>query len=232
MLLFHATDLAAARRIDQSGRFRPGSHGFAGGAIYFSSTAKNACRKHRNGRGNPDIVIQCEVDLGWCLDGAERRTVDCQRCYGLGYDTVKIAKVDVYAVYDPTRIRILKFRQVGSSRWFDSMQALDGHQGSTELSPQAAQICRQSTRRAIPTRAPETATRGPQPAAHTIPATRSLAQASTCRHPCELFVQVAQVDTSFAKLVACTAESSVMPGDSERGFLPRCFLSFLSCIRM
>mmetsp|Transcript_10708 Transcript_10708/g.25285 ORF Transcript_10708/g.25285 Transcript_10708/m.25285 type:complete len:142 (-) Transcript_10708:209-634(-) len=73
-LLYHATTEGAADAIERSG-FECGSHGFAGGAIYFSSDPDAACRKFRNGRGNPEIVIECLVDLGTVLE-AHKGKVD------------------------------------------------------------------------------------------------------------------------------------------------------------
>lgn len=74
VILYHATSNDAAEGIQQKG-FRCGDHGFAGGAIYFSKHPEAACRKYRNGRGNPDILIKCNVNLGKCYN-ADKNEVD------------------------------------------------------------------------------------------------------------------------------------------------------------
>ena len=85
-LLYHATNEASAISIDQEG-FRCGSRGFAGGAIYFSRRPEGARRKYRNGRGNPDILIECRVNLGMTLT-ADIHEVDEQDVHRRGYDSV------------------------------------------------------------------------------------------------------------------------------------------------
>lgn len=111
MRLYHATDYSAAEQIKESRRFHCGSHGFAGGAIYFSMREDGARRKYRNGKGNPDVIIKCEVDLGRLLQ-AERHKVNRDTCRAAGYDSVKIQDLDVYAVYDPSRVQILNFEDL------------------------------------------------------------------------------------------------------------------------
>ena len=76
-------------------RFAPSSRGFAGGAIYFSRSPDGACRKYKNGRGNPEILIECNVQLGRCLEAGKhviRSREDVQR---KGFDSVKIDGLDV-----------------------------------------------------------------------------------------------------------------------------------------
>ena len=46
----------------------PGSHGYAGGAIYLSKRENGACRKYNNGCGNAEILIMCKVQLGRVLE--------------------------------------------------------------------------------------------------------------------------------------------------------------------
>mmetsp|Transcript_18599 Transcript_18599/g.41778 ORF Transcript_18599/g.41778 Transcript_18599/m.41778 type:complete len:213 (+) Transcript_18599:55-693(+) len=111
MRLYHATDDNAAEEIKRVRRFRCGTHGFAGGAIYFSAKKAAACRKIRNGRGNPDVVITCEVDLGRTIFAREHE-MNRQRCESSGYDSVRITGLDVYAVYEPDRITILQFENL------------------------------------------------------------------------------------------------------------------------
>eukprot|EP00438_Fugacium_kawagutii_P013670 Skav213143 [mRNA] locus=scaffold107:496608:496874:+ [translate_table: standard] len=84
-LLYHATSEDAAFGIERGG-FRCGVHGFAGGAIYFSQSAEAACRKYRNGRGNPDILIECIVTLGRVLD-AVKNTVNGNDVRRQGFDS-------------------------------------------------------------------------------------------------------------------------------------------------
>ena len=124
-LLYHATDEASALSIDQEG-FRCGRRGFAGGAIYFSRRPEGACRKYRNGRGNPDILIECRVNLGMTLT-ADIHEVDEQDVHRRGYDSVKIDGLDVYAVYEPQRVKVQNFQRVGRfgfHRSFRTMSAL------------------------------------------------------------------------------------------------------------
>lgn len=83
--LYHATSEYAADRIEQEG-FRCGTHGFAGGAIYFSQNPDGACRKYRNGRGNPDILIECVVRLGRMLEAA-KNTVRGEDVRHRGFDS-------------------------------------------------------------------------------------------------------------------------------------------------
>eukprot|EP00933_Yihiella_yeosuensis_P015968 TRINITY_DN1378_c1_g2_i1.p1 TRINITY_DN1378_c1_g2~~TRINITY_DN1378_c1_g2_i1.p1 ORF type:complete len:180 (-),score=10.34 TRINITY_DN1378_c1_g2_i1:161-700(-) len=127
MELFHATDMSSALSIDKSRRFRPGRHGFAGPAIYFSRREEGACRKFRNGTGNPDVVIRCRVDLGNVLQ-ADKHTMDGPSCRRKGYDSIKVYGLDVFAVYDADRISILGFKRAGGwfwiYWWFPSMQEL------------------------------------------------------------------------------------------------------------
>eukprot|EP00435_Cladocopium_sp_Y103_P023837 s2_g5.t2 len=119
MILYHATDQYAAEGIQRKG-FRCGDHGFAGGAIYFSKNREGACRKYRNGRGNPDILIQCNVDLGKCYE-ADKHEVDR---VPRGFDSVKIRGLDVYAVYDSRRVNIVSFIPAGGLfRYFPTIAA-------------------------------------------------------------------------------------------------------------
>ncbi len=111
MQLYHATDSVCAGLIKQENRFKCGTHGFAGGAIYFSERANAACRKFRNGQGNPDVVILCSVNLGRCIV-AEKREMSREACEAQGCDSVKILNLDVYAVYDPSRIEIVSFQDL------------------------------------------------------------------------------------------------------------------------
>lgn len=108
MFLFHSTNAAAAHEIERTRRFRRGTRGFAGGAIYFSSSSLAACRKYGRGRGNPDVVIKCKVDLGTVVEGY-RNCIDERQCRVSGGDSVKIHGVDVWAVYDPERVQIVAF---------------------------------------------------------------------------------------------------------------------------
>jgi len=112
MFLYHATTRAAADSIKEEGHFRCGKHGFAGGAIYFSSTQKAACTKIWNGRGGAEVVIRCEVDLGRTIDAGPNEVKSERQCKLLGGDSVKIRKKDVYAVYDHTRIKIVSFEDL------------------------------------------------------------------------------------------------------------------------
>lgn len=87
VILYHATSQVAAAGIQRDGRFKCGSHGFAGGGIYFSRNPQGACRKYRNGRGNPEVLIECDVRLGRTLE-AERNEMNREKVQQQGYDSV------------------------------------------------------------------------------------------------------------------------------------------------
>ena len=118
--LFHATSESAAWSIERDGALYPGNHGFAGGAIYFSQSPEGACRKYRNGQGNPDILIQCRVNLGNCMHAAKHTVRTPDR----GYDSVKVIGVDVFAVYEPWRVQVISYQRTGHGQSFPSMSAL------------------------------------------------------------------------------------------------------------
>lgn len=109
MRLYHATNRDAAENIKVEGKLRPGVKGFAGGAIYFSSSPDAARRKMR--QGHASVIITCEVDLGKCEYSARN-----QMDKGNGFDTVIVPfqAGDVYAVYDPMRIEIIEFMEIST----------------------------------------------------------------------------------------------------------------------
>lgn len=111
--LYHATSAENAESIRQENELRPGSHGFIGGAIYFSSDPEAACRKYHGGRGQPDVVIECLVDLGELIE-VPRDEYDIQDLLAMGYDSAKVFGFDVFAVYDPERVQILQFHDLNS----------------------------------------------------------------------------------------------------------------------
>ena len=103
---YHATSASAARSIRANG-FRCGRKGLAGGAIYFATSEQHASRKSNHGN---DVVLKCQVTLGRTLtldkDGDPTMTLD--ELNGMGYDSVKILRNgDEYAVYEPSRVRVL-----------------------------------------------------------------------------------------------------------------------------
>lgn len=106
--LYHATSAENAQSIREENELRPGSHGFVGGAIYFSEDPDAAIRKCHGGRGQPDVLIQCLVDLGQLIE-VPRDMYDIQDLLDMGYDSAKVIGVDVFAVYDPERVQILQF---------------------------------------------------------------------------------------------------------------------------
>ena len=69
--------------------------GFAGGAIYFSRSPDGACRKYKNGRGNPEILIECDVQLGRCLEAGKHVIGSREEVQRKGFDSVKIDGLDV-----------------------------------------------------------------------------------------------------------------------------------------
>ena len=104
---YHATNSAAAARIFRCG-FRCGAKGLAGGAIYFATSEADARRKSNNG---DDVVLRCELTMGRVceLDHNGCPSMTLQRLKQMGYDSVKIRRNggDEYAVYEPSRVRIL-----------------------------------------------------------------------------------------------------------------------------
>eukprot|EP00434_Breviolum_minutum_P005200 symbB.v1.2.004585.t1/scaffold261.1/size248783/13 len=108
---------------------------FAGGAIYFSRSPDGACRKYKNGRGNPEILIECNVQLGRCLEAGKHVIHSREDVQRKGFDSVKIDGLDVYAVYEPWRVTALRFRRVGGFESFHSMQALRPRRQRAPLSP-------------------------------------------------------------------------------------------------
>ena len=118
--LYHATSEECARSIDRSQTLRCGTSGFAGGAIYFSSTPENAGRKSRV---FATVIIRCMVELGRTLE-VSPHMVTAQDVLRDGYNSVSIRGFDVFAVYDPWRVRIIEFQRAGQNRWFRSMDAL------------------------------------------------------------------------------------------------------------
>jgi hypothetical protein len=103
---YHATNSAAAARIASCG-FRCGSKGLAGGAIYFATSEADARRKSNNG---DDVVLCCELTMGRVceLDHNGCPSMTLQKLKQMGYDSVKIRRSgDEYAVYEPSRVRIL-----------------------------------------------------------------------------------------------------------------------------
>ncbi len=103
---YHATNSAAAARISSCG-FRCGTQGLAGGAIYFATSEADARRKSNNGH---DVVLRCKLTMGRVceLDHNGCPSMTLQRLNEMGYDSVKIRRNgDEYAVYEPSRVRIL-----------------------------------------------------------------------------------------------------------------------------
>ena len=77
---------------------------------------------------------ECSVQLGRTLE-AGPHTVDRHDVLNRGFDSVKVIGVDVYAVYESRRVRVLSFRRVHCERAFSSMRALlcDDDQGGQFL---------------------------------------------------------------------------------------------------
>ena len=123
MELFHATNREAADKISCSRVMNPGSHGYAGGAIYLSKREDGACRKYNNGCGNAEILIMCKVQLGRVLE-VDKNTVSEKEVRLWGYDSVKINGLDVFAVYEPSRVNVCHFRLVNNDEWFNTMLEL------------------------------------------------------------------------------------------------------------
>ena len=65
------------------------------------------------GRGQPDVVIECLVDLGELIE-VPRDEYDIQDLLAMGYDSAKVFGFDVFAVYDPERVQILQFHDLNS----------------------------------------------------------------------------------------------------------------------
>ena len=63
------------------------------------------------------------VELGRTLE-VSRHMVTAHDVLRDGYNSVSIRGFDVFAVYDPRRVRIIEFQRAGQNRWFRSMAAL------------------------------------------------------------------------------------------------------------
>jgi len=140
MQLYHATTLKAACKIQKEGKFRPGTRGYAGGAIYFAAKADSAKKHAFNGvNGNPgrkvEVVIRCKVDLGRCLS-AKRHTVDKSTCMEWGYDSVQVKDTDTYAVYDPRRIVIEELLPINKDVAFPPSNKTSPNKMSSEAAGQ------------------------------------------------------------------------------------------------
>jgi len=140
MQLYHATTLKAACKIQKEGKFRPGTRGYAGGAVYFAAAADSAKKHAFNGvNGNPDrkveVVIRCKVDLGRCLS-AKRHTVDKSTCMEWGYDSVQVKGTDTYAVYDPRRIVIEELLPINKDVAFPPSNKTSPNKMSSEAAGQ------------------------------------------------------------------------------------------------
>jgi len=118
MMLYHATNYAAAESIYRQRRFRCSlsDKGFAGSAVYFCEKQAETSRRYRGGKhGRPDVVIKCEVNLGTVIE-AQRWKVKQESCLARGGDSVKIIGFDVFATYDPDRITIVNFEDIRTGR--------------------------------------------------------------------------------------------------------------------
>lgn len=128
--LFHAASYSTAHEIERNQRIDPGQRGFAGSAVYLSGSEYDACQQCFNGRSTVDVVILCIVDLGRCLETDEYYLdpLDQEQCATTEYDSIRKVCSDTYAVFDPSRIRILKFKSLRTAiGWCNSLQELQRH---------------------------------------------------------------------------------------------------------
>jgi len=134
MMLYHATNYAAAESIYRERRFRCSSSNkslFAGAAVYFCEEKAETSRRYRGGKhGLPDVVIKCEVNVGTVIE-AQRYRLKQKSCFARGGDSVKIIGVDVFATYDPDRITIVNFEDIRTGR---EWQPVAGAPKATSLS--------------------------------------------------------------------------------------------------
>jgi hypothetical protein len=107
--LYHCTSEHNAQSIERGG-FRPGSHGIAGGGIYFAETPTDAVRKaHNHG-----AVLKCRVKLGKVLDVAYEgdSSLTLSEVKRLGYDSVRIPRFGTeYCIYEPSRAKVVGWNQ-------------------------------------------------------------------------------------------------------------------------
>jgi len=118
MLLYHATNYASAQEIHRQQRFHcgPRKNRFAGSAVYFCKAKAETGKRYLGGKdGRTDVVIKCEVDLGTLIEAKKYKVQNQTSCRASGGDSVKVTGVDVFAVYDPDRIRIIGFEDCHTS---------------------------------------------------------------------------------------------------------------------
>jgi hypothetical protein len=118
--LYHCTSEQNAQSIERGG-FRPGSHGIAGGGIYFAETPADALRKaHNHG-----AVLKCRVKLGKVLDVAHEgdSSLTLSEVKRLGCDSVRIPRFGAeYCVYEPSRAKVVGRNQANDCR--DEVRAM------------------------------------------------------------------------------------------------------------
>eukprot|EP00929_Paragymnodinium_shiwhaense_P056633 TRINITY_DN28345_c0_g1_i5.p1 TRINITY_DN28345_c0_g1~~TRINITY_DN28345_c0_g1_i5.p1 ORF type:complete len:286 (+),score=78.68 TRINITY_DN28345_c0_g1_i5:167-1024(+) len=93
--------------------------------MYFSQREEAAVRKCRNGQQQfAQVLITCEVDVGNVVE-AEVGDMTKAQCRSRGGDSVKIIGKDVWAIYDPVRIRIKDIRDLSApGRFMEELRRL------------------------------------------------------------------------------------------------------------
>jgi hypothetical protein len=114
LTLYHATDAYSADEIMNCG-FECGSGGFAGPAIYFSTSAQKARKK---AKGKKAVVLRADVDLGdsHTVDSYDFESGNWEDWWikldspwgDEKYDSLYIAGKDVYAILDGDRASCIK----------------------------------------------------------------------------------------------------------------------------
>lgn len=105
-VLYHQTHRGAADLILGSGRFMPGSHGLAGGGIYFAASPEDTVGKAQS----TGVMFKCRVQLGNVLqltsDGD--RTMNTKKLLAGGHDSVKIGRTrPEWVVYVHSQVEIV-----------------------------------------------------------------------------------------------------------------------------
>jgi hypothetical protein len=101
MILYHATNRAAADAIMRDQRLKAGTRGKLGPTIYFADTPDSARFKSQNGN---DVVLAVEVEVGNTLDVTSEGRFTYEQLQMMGYNSVCLCepcKNPVWAIFVP-----------------------------------------------------------------------------------------------------------------------------------
>lgn len=112
--VYHCTNKQAGGRIWRESQMKPGNKGMFGAAIYFADTKEAARYKAQYDGSGDDVVLKATVDFGMTLVLEHPdHTMTASRLQSQGCDSIKGRSSPgadwEYAVFDPTRIRLLSF---------------------------------------------------------------------------------------------------------------------------